>query len=91
MAKHTEWPWKIQDDGYGMIGVLFSKGYGILIGRKDKESIANANLIAAAPDLFEALEELAAMVERQEDFNDDGDGLAIDRCHAAIAKAKGRK
>jgi hypothetical protein len=43
----------------------------------------------AAPDMLEALVELTAMVERQEDFNDDGDGLAIERCHTAIAKAKG--
>ena len=43
----------------------------------------------AAPDMLEALEELTAMVERQPDFNDDGDGLTISRCYEAIAKAKG--
>lgn len=53
------------------------------------EVAANANLIAAAPDMLEALEELTAMVERQPDFNDDGDGLMLSRCHKAIKKAKG--
>lgn len=52
-------------------------------------SPANADLIAAAPDLLESLEELVALIHRQHDFNDDGDGKAIDRAEAAIAKAKG--
>ncbi len=43
----------------------------------------------AAPDMLEALVELTAMVERQPDFNDDGDGLMLSRCYKAIAKAKG--
>ena len=54
-TKFTKAPWKIQDDGYGLIGVLFRKGYGVLVGHKDNESISNANLIAAAPLLFAEL------------------------------------
>lgn len=55
----------------------------------DSVQAANANLIAAAPDMLEALVELTAMVERQPDFNDDGDGLTLSRCYEAIEKAKG--
>lgn len=55
-AKFTKAPWKIQDDGYGLIGVLFRKGYGVLVGHKDNESISNAHLIAAAPEMYEEIE-----------------------------------
>ena len=57
-AKFTKAPWKIQDDGYGLIGVLFRKGYGVLVGHKDNESISNAHLIAAAPEMYEMLIQL---------------------------------
>jgi len=50
---------------------------------------ANARLIAAAPDLLAELSALLAMCERQDDFNDDGDGGMFERARAAIAKAKG--
>ena len=49
----------------------------------------NALLFASANSLYRELETLVAMVERQEDFNDDGDGGQIERCKAALAKAKG--
>lgn len=48
-----------------------------------------AYVFSAAPDMLEALVELTAMVERQPDFNDDGDGLTLSRCYEAIEKAKG--
>lgn len=57
-AKFTKAPWKIQDDGYGLIGVLFRKGYGVLVGHKDNESISNAHLIAAAPEMYEYIDGL---------------------------------
>lgn len=44
-------------------------------------SPANARLIAAAPDLLEALKELVAISDRKHD--------AWDKAHAAIAKATG--
>lgn len=57
----------------------------------EKEEIEVANLIAAAPELLEVLEDLFEMCNRQDDFNDDGDGYQLERCAAAIAKAKGQK
>lgn len=49
-------------------------------GRGKRE--ANAHLIAAAPDLLEALEEIVAITDRKH--------VAWDRAKTAIAKAKGR-
>lgn len=49
---------------------------------------AVARLMAAAPALLTALTELLAMCNRQDDFNDDGDGRMFERASAAIAKAK---
>ncbi len=45
------------------------------------EGKANANLIAAAPELLEALEELVAQLE--------GDYFCFKNARSAIAKAKG--
>jgi len=55
----------------------------------NKHMLANAVLVAASPELLESLSDLLAMCERQEDFNDDGDGQMFDRARAAIAKATG--
>lgn len=55
------------------------------------KTLALAQLFAAAPDLLGALEELLAMCQRQENFNDDGDGCMFERASAAIAKARGEK
>jgi len=46
------------------------------------ESLANARLIAAAPDLLEALKSVVMISDRKHD--------AWDRAHAVIAKAEGR-
>lgn len=64
MSNFTKAPWKIQDDGYWLIGVLFRKGYGVLVGHKDNESISNAHLIAAAPEMYAMLEKV--LVEYKE-------------------------
>lgn len=82
-AKFTKAPWKIQDDGYGLIGVLFRKGYGVLVGHKDNESISNAHLIAAAPEMYGMLERILKPYGR-EDISDD----AIENL---LAKARGEQ
>jgi hypothetical protein len=51
----------------------------------EKEMEANARLIAAAPELLEALESMVEMVE----MNGFGKAYAMDISRAAIAKAKG--
>jgi len=50
--------------------------------RFTREQDANARLIAAAPELLQALKEMVAISDRKHD--------AWDAAHAAIAKAEGR-
>jgi hypothetical protein len=96
MSEFTKGPWDVEltinktnyDDQCWVLG---GKGAICLIPIKHKNRKANANLIAAAPDLHDALLEAVEMIERQVDFNDDGDGLMINRCRAALAKVRGEK
>ena len=90
--KHTKGPWVIQGDDIVVDG--FTIG-GVNIEDAEKrpeEAKANLQLMAAAPDMLEALEyQLVAMRIQQAD----GHGLKgvvqhnIDRLEAIIAKAKG--
>lgn len=94
--KHTPGPWHIGRgaDGLPIIhtapDTFSSSGQGVAHVCKRtmcQEHTANARLIAAAPEMYEALR---ALIERS-DAND-GDGLlvAFDAARAAIAKAEGR-
>jgi hypothetical protein len=47
-----------------------------------RENLANARLISACPDMFEALQAIC-------DAFGDQDSLLIDQCKAALAKAEG--
>jgi hypothetical protein len=61
-------------------------------GETHEESIANANLIAAAPDLLEALEGIITTMPDLEEFeNPDGYSMLpfVAAARSAIAKAKG--
>ena len=51
-------------------------------GNDDSERESNANLIASAPDMFDALQAIV-------DAFGDQDSLLIDQCKAALSKAKG--
>lgn len=110
MTSHTPGPWFVDPDNWGdiqasgtEIGVAF---YEANVGREwvikgpitiDEETCrANARLIAAAPDLLEALSELLA--EAEDIFVCMADATGIDRhrhpesfkkATAAIAKATG--
>lgn len=50
----------------------------------NKEGKANARLIAAAPDMFQALQCVVDLLGDQE-------GIFIEQCKAALAKAKGEE
>ena len=93
-AKHTPGPWQIADENNNSCGVLLgiehnlvacldrqcSNTWKIVIGRD--EMLANARLIAAAPDLLEALEwVMDRLVDKHED------DIAAQKARAAIAKA----
>jgi hypothetical protein len=92
-AKHTPGPWSVQgDDRPGMqwnrhihsspnVAVCFMAHSD---GKDNARDEANASLIAAAPELLEALQEVVAFCERNGLQSD-----AYDTARAAIAKATG--
>lgn len=101
MRTHSKGPWKKFYEGSGDWLVIDGDGTEVAaLSRPDAHFMgtgpgaavneANADLIAAAPDLLQALSELLAMCQRQEDFNDDGDGGMYERAQAAIDKATTR-
>lgn len=105
-AKHTKGPWQFTEHGniaapsrsFGSQG-----GIGQFViatmqpAMTESEQEANALLIAASPELLEALHEAAfmarawgAMCKKNNGAYPDGYGAAIERIDAAIAKAEGR-
>lgn len=86
-SKHTPGPWEIAEFGrnhtiliYGPDEILVADCGGIL-RRSHEEMESNARLIAAAPDLLAALEDVVRVADR--------DTVIFDVARAAIAKAKG--
>ena len=89
-AKHTPGTWSI--DGLHIVG----NGYSIahINSHRTTEGRANAHLIAAAPELLEALEaardELESCIDGMNDIDDCQRTRArINRIDAVIAKATG--
>jgi hypothetical protein len=69
-AKHTEGPWTINPkDAQPIIGLDVGDGLGLIPivsavhGAHDEMIDANIRLIAAAPELYEALDELSRHVQ----------------------------
>ncbi len=66
-AKHTPGPWSIYEH---VIGEVVSSDGGLVAAAscpstgKHEETLANARMIAAAPDLYEALANLSPRFER---------------------------
>lgn len=88
-TKHTAGPWKIDDALDLPLAVIQDNemGEGIAeLGERTPENEANARLIAAAPELLEALQE---MMSRYGSKNSGFDNEETAKARAAIAKAKG--
>lgn len=88
-AKFTKGPWSYGgsvEQVWG--GVIESSGYHVASahGKNDDECKANASLIAAAPDLYKALELAANSSGFQYMFSD-----TRDKINAALSKARGEK
>jgi hypothetical protein len=90
MAGHTPGPWV--QDRYGSLVGSDSKqvvvwGLGIAHGQRNATAEANARLIAAAPELLEALKSIVGWIEE----GGYGAEATIERCaRAAMAKAEGK-
>ena len=95
-AKHSPGPWKADLclDGWGIHEVQRADGLSIArlaqmqtaFAPDDQEGIANALLIAAAPDLLKAL---SAMLTHMGMDEDEWNKPTFDQARAAIAKATG--
>ena len=89
MSKHTAGPWRIQESFVNngqRWSILFrddSKWLASVLHNNNDESMANAKLMAAAPELLEALESLLEQTRQY------GHTAEITAAEAAIAKAKG--
>ena len=95
MSKHTPGRWMISAERYRYIHV-YAHGGGIAhLDTVDGEGMANANLIAAAPELLEALEALLALNENYSAFGGEIHRDRIDRAwdnaRAVLKKARGEK
>jgi len=82
--KHTPGPWSIRQESVWSVGTDHEMT-ALVYGCTDTEEEANARLIAAAPDLLEALKILAKQAESH-----GAEGVYWDKARAAIAKAEGR-
>lgn len=100
MSKHTPGPWFVtgQMTKYvearisgGLIQEVAACGPTEADGGYGDQQRANANLIAAAPNLLEALEMLLYTRTQERGLQNakPGESPLHDRCRAAIAKARG--
>ena len=81
---HEPGPWILGGCSWRMITT--PDGYVGVGFIADVDTLANARLICAAPDLLEALEDLLIRVADDEEY---GPEHAITKARAAIAKARG--
>ena len=94
-AKHTPGPWTVPANGH----VIAPKPYSVVIAfmPESSDSIqgmdvidANARLIAAAPDLLQALQGLVSSCELNLDELEPDTHAMLDCARAALAKATGK-
>ena len=96
MSGHTPGPWLVEgrtvyalnDDGYNRFSALVQDAH-----TPGDELEANARLIAAAPELLEALEDIANDYAERFDMDSQstnpGMKVVVENARAAIAKARG--
>jgi hypothetical protein len=99
-GQHTPGPWEYTKAASSGDRGIHAEGTGIFAEafadirrageNNSAEALANARLIAAAPDLLEALRWAAQNADQSEAGRDDDWYAGLDRVRAAIAKAEGR-
>ncbi len=91
MAEHTPGPWKVDDRDAGYAACVKSSGNHMLADiwpcGTIEDSLANAQLIAAAPDMLEAIRECLKCLFLFEEFDP---VKANDILTWALEKAEGR-
>ena len=88
--KHTPGPWAVSASETRVIAPMRHVICADIQGRTFAECQANARLIAAAPDLLDALELAMSYIRNDHGRNPlDVRREAVDAAGAAIAKAKG--
>lgn len=86
VSEHTPGPWTYRPPGVQLgLAVIASNGHVIYSDRHTEETEANARLIAAAPELLAALEQLSDYVGGA----DTAEGHPCQVAIRAIAKARG--
>lgn len=90
-TRHTNGPWHItKEKKYHTMGTLITvrdSRDGVIAGTHVNDK-ANAHLIAAAPDMLDALREMLSMFEDHEQYDDDS-AQVIAQTRQVIAKAEG--
>jgi hypothetical protein len=97
MSKHTPGPWGWHDDD--LVAADFTTVIdcheGVSPDVPDGERIANKNLIAAAPELLEALKDVTrrymTLLAQQQYFPSNVTENVLDAAQATIAKAEGEQ
>lgn len=92
-AKHTPGPWRVGKGGPNMCPTVGTEK-GLMVAMvaygDGHPTQANARLIAAAPDLLEALEGMErALLQMMDDPSRADEMSVVIKARAAIAKAKG--
>ncbi len=88
MSKHTPGPWI--NDGDGIVWSESDPIYGWIADCRNGAQDANARLIAAAPDLLEALRSMLSEFSVMASPATAGEIAACEAARAAIAKAEGQ-
>lgn len=94
-TSYTPGPWTVEHDGQSL-PIIMANAEIVALARETKQrnEKLNARLIAAAPDLLAALEELTGIVQGAlDDTNLHGlgmDSFTLQPARAAIAKALGK-
>jgi hypothetical protein len=97
MTKHTPGPWVVDADKDSVMVVGRDGGMAVIIsdallGKPTALDIANARLIAAAPELLEASKMSLSVLSRMAKIleQEPGDDTVVPTLRTAIAKAEGR-
>jgi hypothetical protein len=89
MSKHAPGPWELTHTEQMGFRVSDSTGWGVAVVLKDTNDDANARLMAAAPQMLEALEMAVDAMESADRQGAAGLQMAVEIALEAIAAAKG--